>query len=154
MGLILITHDLRVAFAMCDRIYVLYAGSVLEVAPAEAVEDEPLHPYTLGLLLSEPPADRRLPQLVAIQGSVPAPDDVPGVARSRRAAVGGRRVPAGPPPLARRRDRPGERLRAHRRDPRRDARAGAGGRRSALTSRPFRSERGRACRRSPTCERS
>ena len=38
MGLILITHDLRVAFSMCDRIYVLYAGSVLEVAPAQALE--------------------------------------------------------------------------------------------------------------------
>ena len=76
MGLILITHDLRVAFAMCDRIYVLYAGSVLEVGPSTTVEQEPLHPYTLGLLLSEPPADRRLEQFATIEGSVPDPDDV------------------------------------------------------------------------------
>jgi peptide/nickel transport system ATP-binding protein len=76
MGLIMITHDLRVAFAMCDRIYVLYAGSLLEVAPAAAVEEEPLHPYTLGLLLSEPPGDRRLAHLHSIDGSVPSPDDV------------------------------------------------------------------------------
>ncbi len=54
MGLVLITHDLRVAFSICDRIYVLYAGSVLEVAPGADLEREPLHPYTLGLLLSEP----------------------------------------------------------------------------------------------------
>jgi len=78
MGLIMITHDLRVAFAMCDRIYVLYAGSLLEVAPAAAVEEEPLHPYTLGLLLSEPPGDRRLAHLHSIEGAVPAPDDVAG----------------------------------------------------------------------------
>ncbi len=76
MGLLLITHDLRVAFSTCDRLYVMYAGSLLEVGAASAVEAEPLHPYTLGLLLSEPPADRRLTELVAIPGSVPAPDDV------------------------------------------------------------------------------
>ena len=71
MGLVLITHDLRVAFSMCDRIHVLYAGSVLEVGRAASVETEPLHPYTLGLLLSEPRGDRRLSELVAIGGSVP-----------------------------------------------------------------------------------
>ena len=78
MGLVLITHDLRVAFAMCDRIYVLYAGSLLEVGRAAAVETEPLHPYSHGLLLSEPPADRRVRDLVSIPGSVPTPDAVAG----------------------------------------------------------------------------
>jgi peptide/nickel transport system ATP-binding protein len=78
MGLILITHDLRVAFAMCERIYVLYAGSLLEVGPSESLEEEPRHPYTQGLLLSEPPADRTVRQLVSIPGAVPAPDDVAG----------------------------------------------------------------------------
>ncbi len=76
MGLVLITHDLRVAFSVCDRIYVLYAGSVIETGPAADVEREPLHPYSLGLLLSEPSADRRLDDLVAIDGSVPRPGDV------------------------------------------------------------------------------
>jgi peptide/nickel transport system ATP-binding protein len=76
MGMILITHDLRVAFALCDRVLVLYAGSVLETAGAEQMEAEPLHPYTLGLLLSDPPVDRRLSEMAAIPGSVPAPDDV------------------------------------------------------------------------------
>jgi len=78
MGLVLITHDLRVAFAMCDRIYVLYAGSLLETAPAGELEAEPLHPYSHGLLLSEPPADHRVRDLVSIPGSVPAPDLVAG----------------------------------------------------------------------------
>jgi peptide/nickel transport system ATP-binding protein len=76
MGMILITHDLRVAFGLCDRVLVLYAGSVLEVAGAEQIEAEPLHPYTLGLLLSDPPVDRRLSEMAAIPGSVPAPDSV------------------------------------------------------------------------------
>jgi oligopeptide/dipeptide ABC transporter ATP-binding protein len=78
MGLVLITHDLRVAFSICKRIYVLYAGSVLEVAPGAELEREPLHPYTLGLLLSEPSVERRLAELPAIDGAVPAPDEVAG----------------------------------------------------------------------------
>jgi peptide/nickel transport system ATP-binding protein len=78
MSLILITHNLRLAFSTCDRIYVLYAGSLLEVGTARAVEEDPFHPYTLGLLLSEPPADKRVPQLVAIRGKVPRADEVAG----------------------------------------------------------------------------
>jgi oligopeptide/dipeptide ABC transporter ATP-binding protein len=78
MSLILITHDLRVAFSMCDRISVLYAGSLLEVSPAHELEAEPLHPYSNGLLLSEPVADHRVRELVAIPGSVPTADEVAG----------------------------------------------------------------------------
>ncbi len=76
MGLILITHDLRVAFTTCDRIYVLYAGCLLEVGDAARLEREPLHPYTLGLILSEPSADQKLGELNPIPGAVPAPDEV------------------------------------------------------------------------------
>lgn len=76
MGLILITHDLRVAFSICDRVAVLYAGSVLETGPAAAVEADPRHPYTHGLLLTEPPGDRRLEQLPVIAGAVPDADEV------------------------------------------------------------------------------
>ena len=76
MGLILITHDLRVAFSVCDRVAVLYAGSLLEQGPATAIDRDPRHPYTLGLLLSEPPGDRRLERLDAIEGSVPAAEKV------------------------------------------------------------------------------
>jgi peptide/nickel transport system ATP-binding protein len=79
MSLILITHDLRVAFSMCEAIYVLYAGSLLERGPAKELEHEPLHPYSHGLLLSEPPADHRVRELIAIPGSVPAADDVVGM---------------------------------------------------------------------------
>lgn len=78
MSLILITHDLRVAFATCDRTYVLYAGTVLETAPSISLDAEPLHPYTHALLLSEPSIEKRTRELAGIPGSVPAPDDVTG----------------------------------------------------------------------------
>jgi peptide/nickel transport system ATP-binding protein len=101
MGLILVTHDLRVAFAVCDRIYVLYAGALMEVAAPAALQAEPLHPYSLGLMLSDPPLDRRLQRLSTIGGSVPRPDDVAGgcafAPRCRWAAAG---CVAGRPRLA------------------------------------------------------
>ncbi|MFI6786621.1 dipeptide ABC transporter ATP-binding protein [Nonomuraea sp. NPDC050383] len=78
MSLVLITHDLRVAFAMCDRVYVLYAGSVVEAGDAADLDAEPLHPYSQALLLSEPRIDRRVGEIVAIPGSVSAPDEVAG----------------------------------------------------------------------------
>ncbi|MFF2324534.1 MULTISPECIES: ABC transporter ATP-binding protein [unclassified Streptomyces] len=73
MGLVLITHDLRVAFSACDRVYVLYAGSVLEHGRSHELESAPLHPYTAGLLASEPSVRERYAELPAIAGSVPAP---------------------------------------------------------------------------------
>lgn len=76
MSLVLITHDLRVAFSVCDRVYVLYAGSVLEVGKAESLQRQPLHPYTHGLLLSEPTATSRQAELLSIEGTVPRPDEV------------------------------------------------------------------------------
>ena len=101
MGLVLITHNLRVAFLMCCRVYVMYSGSVLETAPSASLEADPRHPYTLGLLMSEPPVDRRVIRFEAIAGSVPAPDDVATIcafaARCRWADAPCR---TGPPPLA------------------------------------------------------
>ncbi|MEV4359140.1 ABC transporter ATP-binding protein [Nonomuraea sp. NPDC049625] len=76
MALILITHDLRVAFSVCDRILVMYAGSVLENAPASELARTPEHPYSLGLLLAEPPVTHLVEKLTAIPGSVPRADDL------------------------------------------------------------------------------
>ncbi|MFE9814265.1 ABC transporter ATP-binding protein [Streptomyces sp. NPDC005773] len=73
MGLVLITHDLRVAFSACDRVYVLYAGQVLEHGSSQELESGPLHPYTAGLLASEPSVHERFAELPAIPGSVPTP---------------------------------------------------------------------------------
>ncbi|HVY98343.1 MAG TPA: ABC transporter ATP-binding protein [Dongiaceae bacterium] len=101
MSLILITHDLRLAFSTCDRIHVLYAGSLLEVGATSAVEPDPFHPYTLGLLLSEPPADRRVPRLIAIRGQVPRADSVAGrCAFAERCDWAQDKCRAAKPPLA------------------------------------------------------
>jgi peptide/nickel transport system ATP-binding protein len=78
MSLILITHDLRVAFSVCDQIQVMYAGLVLEQAPAAELAAEPAHPYSLGLLLAEPPVTHYVDQLTSIPGSVPPADTIVG----------------------------------------------------------------------------
>jgi peptide/nickel transport system ATP-binding protein len=101
MSLVLITHDLRLAFATCDRVHVLYAGSLLEVGAAAAVEADPAHPYTLGLLLSEPPAARRVQRLIAIPGAVPRADAVQGICGfAERCDWAEPRCRTGKPPLA------------------------------------------------------
>jgi peptide/nickel transport system ATP-binding protein len=100
MSLILITHDLRLAFSTCDRVHVLYAGALLEVGAASEVERDPLHPYSLGLLLSEPPASRRVPRLIAIRGAVPKAEDVAGICPfAPRCDWAEERCRAGTPPL-------------------------------------------------------
>ncbi|GAB2866442.1 ABC transporter ATP-binding protein [Actinocorallia aurea] len=78
MAFVLITHDLRVAFSMCDDVLVLYAGRTVETGPADAVREGSRHPYTRALLAAEPPLDRRLAVLPSVPGNVPAHDAVTG----------------------------------------------------------------------------
>ncbi len=78
MGLLLITHDLRIAFSVCDRAVVMYAGRVMEDGESTVIRARPAHPYTRALLAAEPPLDRRLVTIPTIPGSVPRHDDVAG----------------------------------------------------------------------------
>jgi len=55
---VLITHDLGVVSGLCDRVLVMYAGRVVESAPARELFARPLHPYTRALLGSMPNLDR------------------------------------------------------------------------------------------------
>lgn len=72
-SLLFVTHDLDLAMAVCDRVLVLYAGRVLEVAEAASLRECARHPYTVGLLASRPPLTERLRVLPVIEGSpVPA----------------------------------------------------------------------------------
>jgi len=73
MSIILITHDLGVVAEMADEVAVMYAGRVVERASAAAVFEDPMHPYTLGLLGSVPRLDEERETLLAIDGSVPPP---------------------------------------------------------------------------------
>jgi oligopeptide/dipeptide ABC transporter ATP-binding protein len=63
MALLLISHDLELAAAVCDRTAVMYAGRLVEEQPSDALHRRPRHPYTAGLLASQPAAtgNGRLP---------------------------------------------------------------------------------------------
>ena len=71
-ALILITHDLGVVARYADRVAVMYAGRIVETAPARALYAQPLHPYTRGLMASVPRLDGEARQrLVPIEGQPP-----------------------------------------------------------------------------------
>lgn len=70
-SIILITHDMAVVAEICDRVAVMYAGNIVEVAPVKELFDNPLHPYTQGLLASIPRPDASESELKSIAGTVP-----------------------------------------------------------------------------------
>jgi peptide/nickel transport system ATP-binding protein len=70
-AIILITHDLGVVAEVCDEVAVMYAGEIVERAPADALFEAPQHPYTVGLLASIPRLDLRADRLAVIEGVVP-----------------------------------------------------------------------------------
>ena len=72
MGLLLITHDLAVVSGMAQRVALMYAGQIIEVATAAEFFSAPKHPYAQALLRALPDADRRGEPLTAIAGTVPA----------------------------------------------------------------------------------
>ena len=77
MAIALITHDLGVVAGMADEVAVMYAGRVVERAPVAAFFDDPLHPYTLGLLGSMPRIEEDRNRLLAIEGTLPPPGSLP-----------------------------------------------------------------------------
>ncbi len=71
-SLILITHNLGIVARYAHRVYVMYAGNIVEMAPALEVYHHPRHPYTAGLLASVPRLDEpRKMRLVPIEGQPP-----------------------------------------------------------------------------------
>ncbi|MER7765060.1 ABC transporter ATP-binding protein [Streptomyces sp. NPDC097619] len=70
-GLLFVTHDLDLAAAISDRVYVMYAGRIAESGPAEALFARPRHPYTAALLASTPRMDGPTGRLTAIEGQPP-----------------------------------------------------------------------------------
>jgi len=70
-SILLITHDLAVAAQIADRVAVMYAGELVELADVTEIFEEPLHPYTEGLLNSLPRQYRDEKKLQGIPGDVP-----------------------------------------------------------------------------------
>jgi peptide/nickel transport system ATP-binding protein/oligopeptide transport system ATP-binding protein len=70
-SILLITHDLGVIAEMCDRVAVMYAGSIVEEGTVEAVFENPLHPYTKGLWGAIPRLEEEKDSLAVIPGVVP-----------------------------------------------------------------------------------
>ena len=71
-GVLLITHDLGVVAEMADRVAVMYAGQIVEVAPVKELFKNPKHPYTRSLLNSLPNESQMGSKLHVIEGVVPA----------------------------------------------------------------------------------
>jgi peptide/nickel transport system ATP-binding protein len=71
MALLLITHDLGIVAQMADRVAVMYAGEIVEVAPRAAFFRAPQHPYSQKLFAALPGAAQRSGPLAQIQGQVP-----------------------------------------------------------------------------------
>jgi peptide/nickel transport system ATP-binding protein len=73
MAILLITHDLGVVAEMCEDVFVMYAGRIVERAAVAQLFKAPRHPYTAGLLAASPRRTARGTRLATIPGMVPAP---------------------------------------------------------------------------------
>jgi oligopeptide/dipeptide ABC transporter ATP-binding protein len=77
LSIIFITHDFGIVAKMCDRVAVMYAGKVVELAPVRDLFNKPSHPYTEALIRSVPNVDEEVDKLYAIEGQPPALDKLP-----------------------------------------------------------------------------
>ncbi|MFN3561775.1 MAG: ABC transporter ATP-binding protein [Chloroherpetonaceae bacterium] len=77
MGVIMITHDLGVIAEVSDNVAVMYASKIVEYGSAVQIFENPLHPYTQGLMKSIPRIGQHAERLNVIEGSVPPPTHFP-----------------------------------------------------------------------------
>ncbi len=76
-SLIFITHDLGIVAQICDRVAVMYMGKIIEEGDVKDIWDNPLHPYTSGLMNSIPEMERKVERLFSIRGKIPSHFDLP-----------------------------------------------------------------------------
>lgn len=74
---VLISHNLGVIAEICERIFIMYAGKIVESGDAITIFKNPCHPYTLGLMQSIPRVDQRVSRFKEIPGEVPNMVDPP-----------------------------------------------------------------------------
>lgn len=77
MTVLLITHDMGIVAENCDRVAVMYAGQILEIADVKTIFGNPAHPYTIGLLKAIPKLDEKVDRLYNIRGMVPRFNELP-----------------------------------------------------------------------------
>lgn len=78
MGTMMITHDLGVVAEVCEKVVVMYLGQVIEESDVFSIFEQPLHPYTQGLLKSIPHIEgSRNEKLYVIEGKVPTLNQIP-----------------------------------------------------------------------------
>jgi len=108
MGVLYITHDMAVVSEIADQVAVMYGGQVVETGPAREVLEDPLHPYTKGLLACAPRLDSKpRTRLASIPGVVPPAHAYPGFCRfADRCPLADGECRAGPVPLRMVRGRP------------------------------------------------
>jgi peptide/nickel transport system ATP-binding protein len=82
-AILFISHDMGVISEICDRVGVMYAGNLVEVARLDELLTNPIHPYTQGLLASIPKYGEKREQLQSIEGTVPNLIDPPKGCRFR-----------------------------------------------------------------------
>jgi len=76
-AMMLVTHDMGVIAETADRVAVMYAGRIAEIGPVRAVVRHPKHPYSVGLMASIPPLDRKVERLAQIEGAMPRLSAIP-----------------------------------------------------------------------------
>ncbi|MDR2183814.1 MAG: ABC transporter ATP-binding protein [Clostridiales bacterium] len=76
-AMIMITHDLGIVAEICDKVAIMYAGSVVETADKYELFKNPKHPYTIGLFNSLPDIEKDEDRLVPIKGLMPDPMNLP-----------------------------------------------------------------------------
>jgi peptide/nickel transport system ATP-binding protein len=81
MAILFITHDLGVIAELCDWVYVMYAGAVLEQGSVQGLFTQPAHPYTQMLLRATPTVRAVQAELLSIPGQIPQPFDLPAGCR-------------------------------------------------------------------------
>ena len=79
LGIVVVTHDLGLAWNIADRIAVMYLGRIVECGTTEEVLESPRHPYTKALLSVVPEIDYLEP--VVLTGEIPDPTHIPGGCR-------------------------------------------------------------------------
>lgn len=101
LAIILVTHDLSVVAQTCDRVVVMYAGRVMEFGSRDAILTDPRHPYSKGLIASQPELAVPGETLRSIPGQPPTVNDrLPGCPFAPRCSLAATQCEETSPPLA------------------------------------------------------